>query len=299
MERIVIIEAVSGRYAKNGKYVFHAVPYIDTLIDNYVTGQEKRSNRQDGLTKLQIEGKEPLTEDQKKKFPFPIVFNKEKRGVLPLYKKLKLNLSTDDKGNYLRIDDLAKYNFIVSGLDEVVAANKASVDPSKHLFYLEDPQKEAAKRVQIKREIFKMQQMVMSKLDTNSFYELILTLNFNTNDNYQFSNVSADILEDFVFDACEKHPDIIKTHFSEKGQRELFILKLLHWEIIFYRNSTFHDKSDKFLGNSVAEVLTYLAKKENQLAANGWSEILKGKDERYAGFLEKGKAKGTVLNEEK
>lgn len=286
MKRIVTIEAVSGRYAKNGRHVFPAIPYIDNVIDNYVTGQERRPDRPNGLTKDQIEKKVPLTESQMKEYPFPILIDIEKKGSLPLYKKRTFDLSTDEKGNYLRKDHLAYYNFIVEGLDQVVASSKETVDSTKHLFYLNDPQKEASKRVKGKREIFKMTEMVMNKLDSSSYYELILTLNFNTNDNYQFSNVSSDIIEDFIFDACEKHPDLVKSHFTDKGQRELFILKLLHHEIIFYRNTTFHDKNDKFLGNSVSEVLSFITKKENQLMANAWSETLKNKDERYAAELE-------------
>jgi hypothetical protein len=296
MKRIVTLEAVSGRYAKNGKHVFPAIPYIDNVIDNYITGQEQRSDRPDGLTKEQIEKKKPLTEAQMKAFPYPILIDPEKRGSLPLYKKRTFDLSTDDKGNYVRKDHLAYYKFIIEGLDQVVAPNKGSVDSTKHLFYLNDPQKEASKRVRAKREVFKMTEMVMNKLDSISYYELILTLNFNTNDNYHFSNVSTDVIEDFIFDSCEKHPDLVKSHFTDKGQRELFVLKLLH-EIVFYRNATFHDKNDKFLGNSIAEVLSMMSKKENQLMANAWSEALKKKDERYAEELERSKGKVTSKKE--
>lgn len=291
MKRIVTIEAVSGRYAKNGKHVFHAMPYIDSVNNNYITGQEKSSKRPNGLTKEQIEMKEPLTESQKKEFPYPILIDPEKRGAMPIYKKRILDLSTDDKGNYIRKDHLTYYNFIIEGLGQVIAPNKESVDSTKHLFYLNDPLKEASKRVKTKREVFKMTEMVMKNLDESSYYELILTLNFNTANNYDFSNVSSDIIEDFIFDSCEKHPELVKSHFTDKGQRELFILKLVHHEIIFYRNATFHDKNDKFLGNSVTEVLSFIEKKENQLTANSWTEILKQKDERFAKELASRKAK--------
>ncbi|MBN2617259.1 MAG: hypothetical protein JXR64_02980 [Spirochaetales bacterium] len=291
MKRIVTIEAVSGRYAKNGKHVFHAMPYFDSVNNNYITGQERNSDRPHGLTKSQIEMKEPLTDAQIKAFPFPILIDPEKRGVMPIYKKRTLDLSTDDKGNYIRKDHLAYYEFIIEGLGQIIAKNKDAVDSTKHLFYLNDPQREASKRVKTKREIFKMTDMVMKNLDATSYYELILTLNFNTNDNYDFNNVSSDIIEDFVFDACEKHSDLVKSHFTEKGQRELFILKLVHHGIIFYRNAAFHDKNDKFLGNSITEVLSYIEKKENQLAANSWAESLKNKDDRFAQALEDKKAK--------
>jgi len=284
MKRIVTIEAVAKRYAKNGTR-YPAVPYFDDSVDNYVTGQEKRPSRKGGLTKQQIEGKEPLTPAQRKSFPYPILYKEGK--VYPIYKKRKLDLSTDADGMVINEAHHALYNFIIKGLGSKIAPSRDQVDKDKHLFYLNDPHKEASKRVQSKRKILKLQHEVITKLNADSFYELILTLNFNTPETYNFTNSSPDIIEDIVYESCEKYPNFVQHHFTEKGQRELFVLKLLHYEIIHYSNSSFHDKNGKHLGMSISDVLSYLEKKDNQLLATSWSKMLQRKDKLYAEYVKK------------
>jgi hypothetical protein len=282
-ERIVILESATKRYAKSGK-IFHVFPYYDDSIGNYVTGQELSSKNPGGLTKEQIEGKEPLTEAQRKKYPYPITMKDGKR--IPLWKRKKFDLSKDDNDEFIHPDQAAIYNFIIIGLGEVVAKDKGSVNTSTHLFYLNDPEAEAEQRVKSKREVFKLQKMITDKLDDRSFYELVLTLNYNTNTNYNVTKLSPIIIEDIIFEAAEKYPDTVRKHFALQGQRELFILKLVHYGIISRIAGSFQDKQDNYLGTNLGDVLDYMKKKDNQLSVTAWGNALAKQDDNYAKSLE-------------
>lgn len=281
-ERLVQVAAADRRYTKGE--VYFALPYMDSNTKNYVTGQEKTNKRTDGLTARQIEGLDPLTEEQRMKFNPPIVMDETFRGI-PISRHTKFNLSVDDEGNYINPTDKVFYDFFISGQGDVIAKDKQTVKYDQHLFYFVDETKDAEERNKTRRMVLEAQTKAFSNLKPESYYELLLYVNYNSNTQYKSVDVDGAVVEDYVYEVCEKYPKTVLNLFTKEGAEELFILKLLHYGIIMIRSGAFHDKNEKYLGNSPREVLSYLNKKGNHIIAAAWKKSLISKDARYAEFV--------------
>jgi len=284
MERKVKVAAVNKRYQKGE--VFYAIPYLDPGIDNYVTGQEKRIGNKDGLTKDQIEGKRELNDKQREKYSFPIIMDPETFRGLPISRTTVFNLGKDDDGNYFNPSDVDRYNFFVDGQREIIAEDKAGVKVDKHLFYFIDEEKEASVRVKNRRGVFDVMKQALDNLTPASYYELFLTVNFNSQASYNTAETRKSILEDNIYDACEKYPEIVKRHFTKDGQEEMFVLKLMYHQLLNFSDGAFSDKKGKYIGNSPREVLNYLSKKGNHITAASWRKSLMQKDALFAQKVE-------------
>jgi len=287
MEKIVKVAACDKRYEKGE--VYWALPYEDPRIANYVTGQERSVDNPNGLTKRQIEMLDPLTDEDRKKYHFPIVMDPNKFRGVAISRATTFNLSTDDNGNYVNPIDKEKYEFFIKGQTEKVATSKDKIIPGKHLFFLVDDNRDAQERNSHRRIILEAQQLVFNKLTKESFYELFIYINHNKNTSYSTLNAADAIIEDRVYELCEKYPADVKKFFNKETSEELFILKLVHYGIIFVKAGSFVDKEDKYLGSSVREVLSHLSKKGNHLLALAWKKSLQSKDVLFAKSLESDK----------
>lgn len=284
--RIVRLEAFSKRYKRGA--IFLAMPYYDYSIANYVTGQEKNLENPMGLTKRQIEGKDPITAAQRKKYDYIIDMSEEAFRGVPFRHGMKLDLSQEsDNANarYINAHDKAIYDFMVTGQRNIVAASESDCKHGKHLFYFLDREKDAEKRVIASRTKFDAIRLVDKHLSENSFYELLLTVNYEKALSYNIDETREYLLIDSINEVCEKHSDIVKKHFSKTGQDNLFILKLRHHKIIEIRDGAFY-KDDKFLGSNPQEVIAFANKKTNAFHLGHWRSELAKKDKEFAEILD-------------
>lgn len=288
MKREVRIDAFDKRY-KSGA-VFQAIPYYDYSIDNYVTGQEKRIGRPNGLTKEQIEGVDKKIKDEQRiAFPYIIRFSDNFRGI-PIRKGLILNLSTSNgENNYVNPRHKAIYDFLVSSQRDIVASSKKDCESGKHLFYFVDEVKEAEQRVLARRAFFKASKLVNDNLDIDSYYELLMYVNYIHNETYNVFEKEKSLLEDYTNEVCEKYTDTVIKFFNKESQDELFILKLVEHGIILFKDGAFIDKKDQYLGTSPSEVNSYLLKKGNNLKGVHWRRALSKVDKRFLDSINKEK----------
>lgn len=282
MKKIVKVAACYKRYEK-GEVYWH-LPDFDSLTSNYITGQERSQSNPGGLTKLQIEAKDPLTDKQKEKYIFPIVMDPDTFRGVPLSRSTTFNLSTDEDGNYINPVDVDKYNFFKCQ-EQVIAPNSNEVVVNKHLFYFIDESKDAEGRNNARKAILKAQSKVFTDLTPESYYELFIYINHHENVHYRAIVNDKALTEDTVFEICEKYPNRVLTMFERGADDELFVLKLMFHGIITMVDGMFVDSKDKFIGGSTREVQAYLNKKGNHLLAAAWRKSLQTKDARYAASL--------------
>ena len=286
-KRDVRIEAFEKRY--RGGHKFYAMPPMDPSIDNYVTGQEYRRNRPDGLTKGQIEGVDKLSDKQRAKYPYAIVMSQFFRGE-PIYKGMSLDLSTyEDDGEYVNKKDHAIYNFIVEGQSESVASSLSDCKVGVHSFYFIDRVKDAKARVNSKRQYVKAIKLIDTELDVDSYYELLLYINYYHEQSYIVGETNVDLLEDLINDICEKHTEGVIRFFDEHSQSQLFVLKLIYKGILSLDNGAIVDKKGAYIGSNPEEVIAYTKKKKNNLKMVHWRKALAKEDIRFAKEVEASK----------
>jgi len=284
-KRIVKVGAADKRYHK-GEY-YWALPVEDTRAGIYITGQEKSKEKPNGLTMRQIKGEVPLTEAQVAELEYPIILNDETFRGIAISKHTQFDLSKDDSGAYVNKTDVTKYEFFMKGQAHVVASSLKAVIPNTHLFYFIYDIDDAAERNSRRKLVLKANEMVTKNLDASSYYELLIYVNYIRNLSYDTNSVNEEVMLDKIFQICDLHPETVLNLFTEKGADDLFILKLLYHDIISFRDGSFVNKDDKYLGNTPADVNKYLSQKGNHLVAISWRKSLQAKDKRFAEYSEK------------
>ena len=284
----VRIEAFDKRY--KGGHTFYAMPPLDHSINNYVTGQELRYGRSDGLSKEQIEGTQKISPELRVKFPYLITFSELFRGI-PIRKGMHLDVSKRKDGTYVNEKDAAIYKFIVDGQAEVIGASESDCKPGKHLFYLIDRAKDAEKRVKAKRAYLEAIKLVSKNLDISSYYELILFINYYYGENYYITDEDEFVLEDLVNVICEKHTVGVIKFFDDHSQSQLLILKFIDKGILSITDGAITDKKGTYIGANPDEVIAYTKQKKNNLKMVHWRNALAKEDKRFAEQVEKSKSK--------
>jgi len=282
------IEAFDKRY--KGGHMFYAMPPMDASINNYVTGQELRYGRKEGLTKEQIEGTQKISQELRQKFPYLITFGELFRGVT-IRKGMTLDITERTDGSYVNEKDVAIYKFIVDGQAEVVGSSKNDCKAGKHLFYFIDKNKDAEVRVKAKRAYLSAIKLVSKNLDVNSYYELVLFINYYYGENYLIDKEGDYVLEDLINTICEKHTSGVSKFFEEHSQSQLLILKFIENGILSIVDGVITDKKGAYIGANPDEVIAYTKQKKNNLKMVHWRNALVKEDKIFAKQVEDSKNK--------
>lgn len=270
MKKTRIVQIVANRN-KYTKFPFMAVPRWNSQLNTYETGQHiipGVTSLDDGLTVDEMTGAKPLSEEKARKFPY--VINPDDQQ--PLVHLVKLNLSTDEQGKYIHYKDYALYNFFVNHTD-AVAKSKDEYIVDKHLFYVQDNEVEAEKRITKRKLIFKAQAKVQENVSINRLQDLALLISYNAVGYSINPNATMNQLEDSIMEACEKYPEEVLNCFEMGAQDQLFILKLVNKQIIDHRDTGYFDGA-VFLGNTVIDVIDFARRPNNEYLLNRWTKLL-------------------------
>lgn len=239
IKRIVFIERV---HIKN----IWTIP-IELMDGRYITGQD--------LAFKKMIGKDPLTEEEKKKYPY--VVNPENFYKIGHLKNL--NMSNDY--------DKAMYNLIIASL--VIASSKSKYDQQSVEFigYFHDEEEEAVEINRIEDEIYEASTLIRD-LPLLKYKGIVLLLNYLIKGSFFIpANVSPDVQRSKMLKACKDNPTDVKKCFPKynKGvEKYSFILELIEAKIIreTTRGEFFYEK--EYLGDSLDAIIRTLGKADTK-----------------------------------
>lgn len=241
--------------AKKGGLLVLASEYEGT----YATGQHIDSSdktTRGNLTPDQMMKVKPLTEKQVDDFPFII-------DPMNTYKwKDGHKFNTDD---YM---DRAFMKFILLNSDKV-AENKAVYNRGKHEWYFEDKEAEAKIIIDNDDLWFEARQKV-ANCSIDRMRQISLLLNYLIkNASIDIRNSSSDIIKALLYDLCKKSPKIVLSCFQPGAQDDIFIMELVHHNILSLKEGKFYDGT-RFVGGNILDVKEYMNKSDNVQAKSRW-----------------------------
>lgn len=275
-----IVKLVVGEGNTNRKYKLHPYRSIaiwsDTL-KTYLTGQHidhYKDTTRNNLTTDEMTGKERLSPQKAKLFPYVI----NPLEPLMLIHNAPVDLTKDELGNYINVVDKAFYDYLV--YQPVVALNKEVFNRTKHVFYIQDEEKEAAGRITQKSLVYKAAFMIRENTSFEKLKEVGLLLNFSSTDfNVNLDRISKVKLEDMIYSLCEKDPQKVIDCFDADVDNKLFVLKLVDKGILKRKGNDFFEGS-RYIANGLDGVLAYISNKEGQLDASKWHKMFDNKYEQ-------------------
>ena len=244
------------------------VPIEMMSANNYITGQD--------VTYDKMTGKVPLTEEEKKKYPF--IINPEDRYKVP--DRQKFDITMDALGVPLNPRDYAIYKLIL--VSNYIAENKIKYDihPMRYIGYFYDTESEAKRGNEIDDLRYDAETLVRNAgLDMRK--KVALLLNYKVPDKEFFINlatVSDDILKRELVKAAREHPELLTSCFPERNpgiEHELFIVELLHYNVVTQKPDGDIYSGARFLGSTIEDVVKTLGKQEMQPDISKWSIQLK------------------------
>lgn len=275
MKRKVKLIAVDNRY-KDTPYPFLCVE--DESIGTYLTGQHIDPNDPDTYDNLTVEemtGKQMLSPEKKKRFPF--VIN-------PLNRINFMNLQTfdltkDKKGEFVNPKDAALVN-LLKNYTWFVAPEKDKAKPKKHFFYIHDEIEEAQSRVSKADKVYQATRFIREELAPEGLFDTALVLNYKVK-SFKFdpNNYSDVVLKDRVLSLCETNPEAVLECKSSAHIDEVFILKLVLHNFIKLRGTDFYDGS-KFIGKDLNDLKRFIKQEENTMTVSKWNRLLAQKEGR-------------------
>lgn len=254
--------------ARYQRMPYQSFPVYDNNIGTYLTGQHidpYKPETKGGLTRTQIEGRDSLTTEQWKRFPYPILANTPQI----LYHGQEVDLSQKDDGSYVNPKDKALYEYWLH-LPEV-AKTKEDYNVDRHIFYIEDKEAEAVASISKRELIYKAMDLMHKNASFQRLTEVALLLNYYVPQVNIPTQLSKNQLENRIYDVIDSHPEKVIQCFSENAAEDLFILKLVNYGIITRKENDFYD-GETFLGNNVNAVKMF--GKENQALYNKWGKLL-------------------------
>lgn len=251
---IITLRAMTKAGKKGGLLVL-ASEYEGT----YATGQHIDSSdktTRGNLTPDQMMKVKPLTEKQVDDFPFII-------DPMNTYKwKDGHKFNTDD---YM---DRAFMKFILLNSDKV-AENKAVYNRGKHEWYFEDKEAEAKIIIDNDDLWFEARQKV-ANCSIDRMRQISLLLNYLVkNASIDIRNSSSDIIKARLYDLCKKSPKIVLSCFQPGAQDDIFIMELVHHNILSLKEGKFYDGT-RFVGGNILDVKEYMSKSDNVQAKSRW-----------------------------
>lgn len=250
------IVALNSKY--RDKPLFISAPWSNSQ-KKYLTGQSLSLNK--------MTGKQKLTEKEMELHPIVINPNEQypvvHASVLDLAKK----------------EDLIMYNFYKLASD-VIAQSKKVARKGRHLFYIENAEKESQENVKSFDAIFEAMKKVKEDLSMERLSDLGIYLGYESN------KLSKSRLMDKVLTDCSNNPAKVMEFFSEGAQDILFVAKLHHYQIIKRDKDSYFD-GNRFLGRTYKEIVNFMYNNDNKMLLGKWKNVLSQKEH------------GVVLPEEK
>jgi hypothetical protein len=274
--KIIKLIAMTPTYRKDGLRVV-AIPYMNT----YITGQQKLPgdpSTEDGLTLNQMLGIDPLTVEQREKYPMVI-------NPTQYYK-----FNHNHRFNLDNPEDEQLLNFLIA-VERGIASSKKQFMKGKHTHYLEDQQLEAKEEITE----FDSQYEAMKHIKSASFevvQDVARYLTYSKKDfKVNIKSVSKDELYASLYKVCKETPHVIISCFTKDIKDEMLIMKMIDAGVVVVRNGEFYEGND-FLGTSMNAVVEFMRKKENASRLSKWNNFANqnGKagfsdDEKAAEFL--------------
>ena len=228
--------------AVNPKYrtlPFYCVPIYDEEKREVVTGQEK-------LTPAQLKN-EPIIIDPELQYPI----------------KHMQDFDTDSK------KDMLILNLALTQAE--VAPNKKAVT-GRHLFYVEDAEKEAEMSLGVAERTFQAMLQVKESISIQKNVEIAIYLGINP-------GLPAAVIQDQIYKRCQNRPEEVIGYFDENNANRLFVKKLIHHNILQRKSDKYVD-NDLLVGRDESECVLFITDRKNESLVGKWGLALDRKEGR-------------------
>ena len=232
-ERTVQLLAVNSKYKTRTAYIS---PVYRSSDRTYLMGIEDLGPADKGKI-LKALG---VSEDSEKELQVEEL-------VVPISHRQRLNLkNNEDYGIYC----LCMVN------DDLVAKNKRSVDPKKHLFFILDVEMEANDDIAIETQQFEAKKKIFDEADPQRLRSLCVYLG-----GIDIRNLSHNALMARALREAELRPKEIMTFYEGKVENRVFVLELAHYAIIQSKQGRYYD-GETYIG-TLDEAISYVVNPKN------------------------------------
>ncbi|MCK9281876.1 MAG: hypothetical protein M0P71_14720 [Melioribacteraceae bacterium] len=264
-EKMVRVVSVDPRYRKE---TYPAIAIYNSAMNTYITGQHidvRDPSTKGNLTKEQIEGTTPLTDEQLKKFKYVIKADFRVR----IQHMRRYNNTVDDvTGEIENAKDYAELNFL--RYQDIVAKSKKDVVPGTHYFYLEDAEKEAEERINQKNLVFKAMSFINRNSNINKFVDLAILLNYKIADcRIDVNGLSPLMIQDKLMEYATSNPNEVISCFGPSVDRDLFILKAENKGLITKKGNSYFD-GQQYLGDNLDEINKFISSEAGMKYKTRW-----------------------------
>ncbi len=276
-KRFVKIYAVDKKYLDTP---FPFMPIFDSDANTYLTGQhidaERPETANTHLTVKEMTGETPLSEQKLKKFPYII----NPKNEYPLINGMILNITQKPDGTYENVKDGSLYEMYVK-YGYRIARSRKTFRKGYDFFYIQDEIEEAREAVSIDDKIFEAMKCIKEKTNVSSYKDVALLLSYKIKGFFlNIDNKDELVIQNKLFEVCKKNPDEVIECFTEQAKDDLVILKLADKNIIQKKGTDFFD-GDRYIGNSVRSVQSFMRDPSNRQVVDKWTRLL-NKEEKEA-----------------
>lgn len=244
---IVRFRAVSKAAKKHGLFITPA-----KYGEIYITGQHVDSqdpSTHGNLTTAQMLGKQALTTEQAKKFPYIIQPEEQYHFI--------------DGQPFDKNDPTQKalYDFILLNSKNIVASSKASFKRGVHEYYFED--KEAEATIIVKRDDLWYESMTKIRNSTpEKQKQVAILLDYRIRDfHVDPEAISPTRVLELIYGLCKARPEEVLKAFDDESNDDIFILELTRMGVLALRDGKFYDGA-KYIGATMDDIKTYMRKEE-------------------------------------
>lgn len=277
MKREVTLIAVDGRYKKS-HYPFRCV--YDEGLKTYRTGQHidpRDPDTFDNLTLDEMTGKERLSEEKRRKFPFVI----NPTAKINFYNSQKFDVSKNKAGEYINVQHAAMVDLLRKEA-WFVAHSRDAVIPRKHYFYLHDEIFEAEQRIIAADLAYEAEKFIRERLNKEGLKDVAMLLGYKVQEfTVDPALVSELVLKDKILALCKTKPEKVLECKDPGSKEDLYVLKLALNNIITRRGTDFYDGSE-FIGKDLESVKRLMRLEENSQRVSKWNRLLAEKEGRVS-----------------
>lgn len=277
MKREVKLVAIDIRYKKSS-YPFRCV--YDEGLKTYRTGQHINPDNPDTLDNLTVDemtGKEKLSEEKRKRFPYVI----NPLGQINFFNGQKFDVSKNKAGEYVNHQHAALLNLIRNEA-WFVAPSRDKVIPRTHYFYIQDDIFEAEQRIISSDLSYRAEKYIREEITEDKLKDIAMLLGYKIKDfNLDPALTTTLILKDKILSLCKTKPEKVLECKDPGSKEDLYVLKLALHSIITRRGTDFYDGSE-FLGKDLETVKRMLHLEANNARVSKWNRLLAEKEGRVS-----------------